>query len=74
MIYKIAHALKRTPADIFTLESNVVSKKEYYLKKICALLRDKDDVFLCNVLQVMELLFVNKVEGGRFSKIGEERR
>lgn len=64
VVYKIAHALKRTPSDIFAVESSIISKKEYYLKKICALLRDKDEVFLCNVLQAMELLLGNRGDRG----------
>lgn len=56
VVYKIANALNREPSDILNIKSNILSKKEYYLKKICALLREQDETMLCNVLQAMELL------------------
>lgn len=56
VICKIANALNREPSDIMNVNSNTLSEKEYYLKKICALLRDKDETALRNVFHAMELL------------------
>ena len=56
VICKIANALNRAPSDIMNINSNTLSEKEYYLKKICALLKDKDVTALRNVFQAMELL------------------
>ena len=56
IICKIANALNRAPSDIMNINSNTLSEKEYYLKKICALLKDKDVTALRNVFQAMELL------------------
>lgn len=64
IICKIANALNRAPSDIMNINSNTLSEKEYYLKKFCALLRDKDVSMLHNVFQAMELLMEERGEKG----------
>lgn len=64
IICKIANALNRAPSDIMNINSNTLSEKEYYLKKICALLRDKDEIALRNVFQAMELLMEERGKKG----------
>lgn len=62
VICKIANALNRGPSDIMNINSNTLSRKEYYLKKICALLRDKDETVHRKVFQAMELLMEERGE------------
>ena len=64
VIYKIANALNREPSDILNVNSKTLSEKEYYLKKICALLRNKDVSVLHNIFQAMELLMEERGEKG----------
>jgi len=64
VICKIANALNSDPSDIMNINSNTLSEKEYYLKKICALLRDKDVITICNVFQAMELLMEERGKKG----------
>lgn len=64
VICKIADALNSEPSDILNINSNTLSEKEYYLKKICALLRDKDEMVLRNIFQAMELLMEERGKKG----------
>ncbi len=64
VIRKIANALNREASDILNVNSKTLSEKEYYLKKICALLRDKDVAALHNVFQAMELLMEERGRKG----------
>lgn len=61
ILCKIADALKIEPSDLLIyMNSNIVSEKEHYLKKIRSLIKDKDEATVKRVLQAMELLMQEK--------------